>query len=150
MMKIQCLLCYNLFTTNWVIILLLFMLYWTIECRNISKHLCNRGDYASITRQLLNINWEVLFEGLNTEEMWSLFHSKLLFLIHKYFPTQKFERNSRHKWLNSSLLMHLIKNIKHGTLTKLLTVMMTMFHTPRRETLLLLLSKEQSQFLNSN
>ena len=38
-----------------------------------------------MTRDLLNTNWEVLFEGLNTEKMWLLFHSKLLFLIDNMF-----------------------------------------------------------------
>ena len=52
----------------------------------------------------MNTNWEVLFEGLNTEKMWLLFHSKLLFLIDKYVPTQTFESNSKPKWLNSSTL----------------------------------------------
>jgi len=61
-----------------------FLCYCTIECHKISKYLYNRGDYASITSQLLNTNWDVLFEGLNTDEMWSLLHSKLLFLIDKY------------------------------------------------------------------
>ena len=81
-----------------------FLCYCTIDFHKVSKYLYNRGNYTSITSQLLNTNWEVLFEGLNTEEMWSLFHSKLLFLIDKYIPTQTFEPNSRPKWLNSSTL----------------------------------------------
>jgi len=74
-----------------------------IECHKISKYLYNRRDYASITSysQLLNTNWDVLFEGLNTDEMWSVLHSKLLFLIDKCIPTVTFEPNSRPKCLNS-------------------------------------------------
>jgi len=78
--------------------------YVIVQLTAITKYLHNHGDYTSITSQLLNTNWEVLFEGLNTDEMWSLFHSKLLFLIDKYIPTQKFQPNSRPKWLNSSTL----------------------------------------------
>jgi len=81
-----------------------YLSYCTIECHNVSKYLYSRRDYTSITRHLLNINWKVLFEGLNTEEMWSLLHSKLLYLIDEYVPIQNFEPNSRPKWLNSSTL----------------------------------------------
>ena len=95
-------------------------------------------------RQLLNINWEVLFEGLNTEKMWSLLHSKLLYLIDKYVTTQTFSLTLDPSGLTLQLLKQLNKIIKHGTPTKLLTVMMTMFLIPWREILLLLLSKEQN------
>ena len=87
-----------------IVIEFVFLCYCTVECHSVSKYLYNRGDYVSMTRDLLNTNWEVLFEGLNTEKMWLLFHSKLLFLIDKYVPTQTFESNSKPKWLNSSTL----------------------------------------------
>jgi len=52
----------------------------------------------------LNSDWETLYEGLDTENMWQLLHSKLLFLIDKCMPTKSFEPHSRPKWLNSSVL----------------------------------------------
>jgi len=55
----------------------------------------------SMTRELLNTDWEVLFKGLDTENMWQIFYSKLLSLIDKYIPIQLFEPNSKPKWLNS-------------------------------------------------
>ena len=58
----------------------------------------------SMTRELLNTDWEVLFEGLDAENMWHLFHSKLLSLIDKYIPIQLVEPNSKPKWLNSFAL----------------------------------------------
>ena len=61
----------------------------------------------SMTRELLNTDWEVLFEGLDTENMWQLFHFKLLSL--KNIPIQTVEPNSKLKWLNSFAL----KTIKH-------------------------------------
>ena len=64
----------------------------------------NHGDYMSMTRELLNTDWEVLFEGLDTENIWQLFHSKLLSLIDKYIPIQLVEPNSKPKWLNSFAL----------------------------------------------
>jgi len=42
-----------------------FLCYCIIKCHKISKCLYKRGDYTSITSQLLNTNWDVLFEGLN-------------------------------------------------------------------------------------
>ena len=75
-----------------------------MECHSVSKYLYDRGDYVSMTRDLLNTDWEVLLEGLNIEKTWLLFHSKLLFRIDKYVPTQMFESNSKPEWLNPSTL----------------------------------------------
>jgi len=122
--------------------------YYTIECHKISKYLYKRRDYTSIISPLLNTNWDAFFEGLNTEEMWSLLHANLLFIIDQYIPTVTFEPNARPKW--SQLLKLLSKNIKHEPPTKLLITMMTMFPTLQRDILLLLLSKRQNQTLNSD
>ena len=54
--------------------------------------------------ELLNTNWEQIFENLNTQCMWSVFHSKVLLLIDKYIPTCIFKSNSKPKWLDSSTL----------------------------------------------
>jgi len=58
----------------------------------------------SMTRELLNTDWEALFEGLDIENMWQLLHSKLLSLIDKYIPIQTVMHNSKPKWLNSFAL----------------------------------------------
>ena len=49
--------------------------YCTIdhESRGVSKYLYNRGDHMSMATELMNTDWEVLFEGLDTENMWQLF-----------------------------------------------------------------------------
>ena len=41
-----------------------------------------------LTFELLNINWTTLFEGLDIDATWSLFHSIMLQLIDKYVPIQ--------------------------------------------------------------
>jgi len=87
-----------------IVIEFVYWCYCTIESRSVSKYLYNRGDYTSLTRELLNTDWEVLFEGLDTENMWQLFHSKLLSLIDKYIPIQSVEPNSKPMWLNSFAL----------------------------------------------
>ena len=65
-----------------------FQCYFNITgCRNY-KYIYGRGDYQSMTSELLNINWTTLFKGLDIDAMWSLFHSTMLQLIDDYIPTQ--------------------------------------------------------------
>ena len=40
-----------------------------------------------MTSELLNINWPILFNGLDIDATWSIFHSTMLQLIDKYVPT---------------------------------------------------------------
>ena len=43
-----------------IVIEFVYWCYCTIESRSVSKYLYNRGDYMSMTRELLNTDWEVL------------------------------------------------------------------------------------------
>jgi len=69
MMKIRCLSLLPLGKSDHIVIEFIYWCYYTIESRSVSKYLYNRGDYMSMTRELLNTDWEVLFEGLDTENM---------------------------------------------------------------------------------
>ena len=40
-------------------------------------------DYQSFTDDLLNTDWEQLFEGMLVEEMWAIFHAKYMSLVAK-------------------------------------------------------------------
>ena len=64
------------------------------------KYLYGRGDYESMTHELLNIDWAHLFEGQDMNVMWLCFHTKLLNLIDKYIPVETFNFKPKPKWLN--------------------------------------------------
>ena len=58
-----------------------------------------------MTNDLLDtdLDWEQLFNGLNTESMWSVFHSRPFNLIDLYVPVQITSYKPKHKWFNSSV-----------------------------------------------
>ena len=73
-------------------------------CRNY-KYIYGRGDYQSITSELLNINWPILFNGLDIDAIWSIFHSTMLQLIDKHVPTILISLSGpRPMWMNSATL----------------------------------------------
>ena len=49
-----------------------FQCYLKLNCRNY-KYNYGCGDYQSITSELLNINWTILFNGLDIDATWLLF-----------------------------------------------------------------------------
>jgi len=58
------------------------LLYCTTTQLNVSQYLYNHGDYESMKHELLNTDWEQVFESLNMQSMWSTFqiHSIASFL----------------------------------------------------------------------
>ena len=58
-----------------------------------------------MTSELLNINWPILFNGLDIDATWSIFHSTMLQLIDKYVPTILISPSGpRPMWMNSATL----------------------------------------------
>ena len=58
-----------------------------------------------MTSELLNINWSTLFNGLDIDTTWSLFHSTMLHLIDKYVQTQLINLSGpKPMWMNSTTL----------------------------------------------
>ena len=88
-----------------------FLCYHSVECINVPKYLYGRGDYESMTHELLNVDWAYLFEGQDIDSMWSCFHTKLLKLIDKYIPIKTFNSKPKPKWLDCSTLKKI--KIKH-------------------------------------
>ena len=88
-----------------IIISFEFQCYLKINgCRNY-KYNYGRGDYQSMTSELLNINWPILFNGLDIDATWSIFHSTMLQLINKYVPTILISSpGPRPMWMNSATL----------------------------------------------
>ena len=82
-----------------------FQCYFNIAgCRNY-KYNYGQGDYQSMTSELLNINWTTLFNGLDIDTTWPLFHSTMLHLIDKYVPTQLISPSGpKPMWMNSATL----------------------------------------------
>ena len=48
---------------------------------NFTRYLCDKGDYESMGEELLNTDWNSLFQDLNifASYMWEVFYSKILF-----------------------------------------------------------------------
>ena len=82
-----------------------FQCYFNIAgCRNY-KYNYWQGDYQSITSELLNIKWTALFNGLDIDTTWSLFHSTMLHFIDKYIPTQLISPSGpKPMWMNSATM----------------------------------------------
>ena len=102
-----------------------------------------------MTRDVLNTDWKVLFEGLDTG-YFSILNCYLL-SINMYLPKHlnlilKPDPNG----LILLLLKQLNRNTKHGAPTKPPIVIVTMFPTLRKEILQLLLLKGQNLTLNLN
>jgi len=55
-----------------------------VPITNHTHYLYDKGDYKSMTEELLDIDWKSLFHSSDVTAMWSVFHSKLLHLINKY------------------------------------------------------------------
>ena len=87
-----------------IVIEFVYLCYCTVQRCNVPRYLYWNGDYESMKHELLNTNWEQIFENLNMQCMWSVFHSKVLLLIDKYIPTRIFKSYSKPKWLDSSTL----------------------------------------------
>ena len=96
-----------------VVISFEFLCYHSIECVNVLKYLYGRGDYRSMTHELLDTNWAQLFEGQYMESMWLCFHTKLLNLIDKYIPVKTASSKSKPKWLDWPTLKAI--KLKHKT-----------------------------------
>jgi len=64
-----------------------------VEVSSITKYVYDKGDYASLRRELEDIDWKGLFENsmhLDVEKQWQFFKSKYNELIDKYVPKRKF------------------------------------------------------------
>ena len=96
-----------------VVISFEFLCYHSIECVNVPKYLYGRGDYRSMTHELLDTNWAQLFEGQDMESMWLCFHTKLLNLIDKYIPVKTASSKPKPKWLDWPTLKAI--KLKHKT-----------------------------------
>ena len=82
-----------------------FQCYLKINGSRNYKYNYGRGDYQSMTSELLNINWTILSAGLDINATWSLFHSIMLQLIDKYVPTSLIRPvGPRPMWMNSAAL----------------------------------------------
>ena len=68
-----------------------------------------------MTSELLNINWPILFNGLDINATWSIFHSTMLQLIDKYVPTILISSpGPRPMWMNSATLKAVKQKRKAG------------------------------------
>ena len=67
------------------------------------KYLYEKGDYNQFNRELLDLDWNVMFNGLTTEEMWHHFHSIYCKLVDKYIPSVIPKANNSPQWMNKSL-----------------------------------------------
>ena len=48
-----------------------FLCYHSVECINVPKYLYGRGDYESLTHELMNVDWAYLFKGQDIDSMCS-------------------------------------------------------------------------------
>ena len=51
------------------------------------NYLFENGDYNQFNLELLDLDWNNLFDGLTTEKMWYCFHSIYCKLLDKYVPS---------------------------------------------------------------
>ena len=83
------------------------VMYFNLEIAHsfplmIDKFNFYKGDYESMNKKLTEIDWDLIFEGNNCEKCWSLFHSILDKLIHKYVPKKK-PHNYGCPWITKDL-----------------------------------------------
>ena len=69
------------------------------------KYLYEKGDYYQINKELTDLDWNTMFNGLTTEEMWHHFHSIYCKLVDKYIPSviPKAKNSPHDQWMSKSL-----------------------------------------------
>ena len=82
-----------------------FQCYLEINSSKSYKYNYGRGDYQSITCELLNIDWTTMFNGLDIDTtcMVPIPLHMMLQLIDKYVPTSSI-KGPRPMWMNSTAL----------------------------------------------
>ena len=64
------------------------------------KYLYEKGDYYQFNKELMNLYWNTMFNGLTTEEMWHHFHSIYFKLVDKYIPSVIPKAKNSPQWMS--------------------------------------------------
>ena len=85
-----------------------------ISCNR--EYLYEEGDYNQFNRELIDLDWNAMFNGLTTEEMWHHSHSIYCKLVDKYIPSVIPKAKNSPQWMSKSLKN--IINLKRNTWAK--------------------------------
>ena len=71
-----------------------------------------RANWQQINQDMAQIDWDVVLEGKDVEESWSVFKSKLLHICGKHVPYCKKRQRRRKPWINQGLIRKIRKKRK--------------------------------------
>ena len=73
----------------------------TEEIRNKFNYF--KGNYESIRDKIKEIDWDIIFEHLDVEQMWTILRDKLHKLRDEFIPLAK-NKNTKKKWINRNVI----------------------------------------------
>ena len=62
-----------------------------------------KDNYNQFNRELTDLDWNIMFNGLTTEEMWHHFHAIYCKLVDKYIPSVIPKVKNSPQWISKSL-----------------------------------------------
>lgn len=72
----------------------------------------NKANYKLINNEIKNIDWNIMFAGLGTEEMWEQFTSTINSIINKHVPVKSQNKKENKPWFNRTIKLAREKKVK--------------------------------------